>query len=622
MRHPRLRIWLSIAFLVPLLAACGGDKKEKKAPEPAVALDPNRGAQRPDSNPRPEDAEVVADAEGIYGGRYVGSLRQDPKTWNVLTANETSSTDITSGMLYEGLATMNNMTQDIEPSLAKSWESSPDGLEWTFHLRRGCKWSDGHPLTADDVMFTAEILYDDVIHPSASDLCKVEGVPFVFEKIDDTTVKVTLPKPYGPFLNVIGSVYIMPKHKLEKAYRSGNFESTYGVNTKPSEIVTSGPWMVAQFEPQQKVVLKPNPYYYKFDSVGNRLPYLDEVVYLIVPDQNAEILKFQSGQSDEVYFRAEDYALLKGGEEQGNYLIHDLGMEMGTQFLWFNLNTRKNMKTGEPYVSPAKQKIFGDVNFRKAVAHAVDRQAISQTVFYGMAEPLYGPIPPVNKKWYCDDVTRYEYDLDKAKSILKKAGYEDRDGDGILENPDGTPCRFNLVTNADNRERISTGNIIADDLKKIGISCTLTPSDFNSVIVKLRESYDYDAILLGLTGGVPPDPIMSANVFKSAGKTHFWNPEQIIPETPWEARVDSLMNAQISIMEPAERKKVFDEVQRILTENVPMIYTVARRGMIAIRDNFTGLEPTVLRPWVLWQSETISYDPQKAQLMTPAAAQE
>ena len=570
--------------------------------------------ERPDPNPRPEDAQVIETASGIYGGRYVASLRQDPKTFNVLTANETSSTDLTSGMLYEGMTTLNNATQDIEPALAKSWERSEDGLVWTFHLRRGHMWSDGQPLTADDVMFTAEILYDEVIHPSMAELCSVEGEPFIFEKVDDHTVRIRLPRPYGPFLNVIGSVYIMPKHKLEKAYRSGNFESTYGVNTSPSEIVTCGPWTVAQFQPQQKVVLKPNPHYYKFDPAGNRLPYLDEVVYLIVPDQNAEILKFQSGQSDEVYFRAEDYALLKGGEEQGNYLIHDLGMEMGTQFVWFNLNSRKNIKTGEPYVSPEKQKVFGDVNFRKAVAHAVDRDAISRTVFYGMSSPLYGPIPPVNKKWYSEDIVRYEYDLDKARSILDDAGYKDRDEDGIRESADGTPLEFNLITNADNRERIATGNIIADDLKKIGISCTMTPTDFNSVIVKLRESYAYDAILLGLTGGVPPDPIMSANVFKSSGKTHFWNPEQIVPETAWEARVDSLMNAQISIMDPVERKRVFDEVQRIITENVPMVYTVARRGLIAIRNNFTGLEPTVLRPWVLWQSETISYDPQKAAL--------
>jgi peptide/nickel transport system substrate-binding protein len=229
-----------------------------------------------------------------------------------------------------------------------------------------------------------------------------------------------------------------------------------------------------------------------------------------------------------------------------------------------------------------------------------------------MAEPLYGPIPPVNKKWFYDGIVRYPYNLERAQQILDEAGYTDRDGDGIRETADGTPLSFNVLTNADNRERIAMGNILKDDLARVGIQCTFTPTEFNSVITKLRESYDYDAILLGLTGGIPPDPIMSANVFKSSGKTHFWNPEQPTPSTAWEASVDSLMNAQIAMTDPVERKATFDRVQRIMTENTPMIYLVSRPGFIAIRNRFTGLQPTVLRAWVLWRSDTVSYDPQGA----------
>ena len=327
----RIGLALGVGILTATMMGCGGDGGEE-----SQELDPNRGVVREDPHPRVEDALVVTGLTGIYGGRYVSAARQDPKTWNVLTGNETSTSDITNYVLFEGLVTYNHITQESEASLAKSWDQSPDGLEWTFHLRRGLRWSDGHPLNADDVIFSSEILYDDVIHPSASDLCKVNGVPFRFEKIDDVTVRITLPSPYGPFLNVIGSVYIMPKHKLEEAYRSGDFESTYGVDSDQSEIVTSGPWMLNEYVPQQKVVLKPNPYYFKYDAAGNRLPYLDELVYLSVPDQNAEVLKFQGGESDQVYFRAEDYALLKDGEEAGDYTVYNLGIEMGTQFLWFN----------------------------------------------------------------------------------------------------------------------------------------------------------------------------------------------------------------------------------------------------------------------------------------------
>ncbi len=592
------------------LGAVGCGRGEEKAHERGTGS-PAAGVARPDTLPRPAGAMVKENASGVYGGRYVATVRSDPKTWNAIVANETSTTDITN-LLFEGIVSFNNKTQETEPALASSWDRSEDGLVWTFHLRPGARWSDGAPITADDVMFTSRILYDAKIHPSAQELCMVGGKPFHFEKVDSFTVRITLPEPYGPFLSVIGSAPVMPRHMLESAYESGNFESAYGVNSSPSEVVTSGAWRLAELVPQQKVILKPNPYFFEYDPAGHRLPYLDELVYMVVPDQNAEVLKFQGGESDEIYFRAEDYAHMKDGEQAGNYTVYDLGMEMGSNMVWFNLNTGKNPKSGKPYVDPVKEAWFQNVDFRRAVAHAVDRKSIAETVYYGTADPLYGPIPPVNKKWYNPNIQKFTYDLDKARSLLDQAGMKDRDGDGVREDAGGHPISFVIYTNADSRERVATGNILVDDLSKIGIKATMAPSEFNAIITKLRDSFDYDAILLGLTGGVPPDPIMSSNVFKSSGKTHFWYPEQKHPHLAWEAQVDSLMNAQVSMMDPAARKAVFDQVQLIISQQVPMIYTVSRRGFIAVRNNFTGLEPTVLRPWVLWQSETVSYDPERA----------
>jgi peptide/nickel transport system substrate-binding protein len=579
--------------LVVFLLGCGGGSGS-----------PHAGVARP-KTPRPEDALVVAGASGEYGGRYVAAHRAEPKTWNSLASNESGTTEITNGMLFESLVAFNHETQENEPSLADSWTTSDDGTVWTFHLRRGLRWSDGTPLTVDDVLFTVEALYDEKIHPSVADLCRVKGEPFRFEKQDEHTLRVGLAAAYGPFLSAIGSIYILPRHKLEAAYRAGTFESTWGLDTPPSEIVTSGPWVLAEYVSQTKVVLHPNPYYYKFDADGNRLPYLDEVVYAIVPDQNAELLKFQGGEADELYFRAEDYASMKDGEAGGDYTIYELGTEMGTQMLWFNLNPGKNPKTGEPYVAPAKLRIFSDYQFRKAVAHAVDRDAISRTVYLGMAEPLYGPIPPVNKKWAFDGVRKYEFDLDLAGRILDEAGYRDRNRDGVREDARGTPLAFTLLTGADNKERTSIAMLVADDLAKIGIRCTSSSLEFNAVTTKLGKTYDYEAALLGLTGGIPPDPISSQNVFKSSGRTHFWNPQQEKPATAWEAQVDSLMEVQIGLSDEAARKKVFDQVQLLVTENLPMIYTVSRPGFLAVRKRFYGLHPTVLRPWVLWRSETI-----------------
>jgi len=606
-KFPPTRAPATLLFpLLLALAGCGGGGSAGDAASSGPAM-------RPDSHPRPEDALVISDLHGRYGGRYVSTQRMDPKTWNVLMANEASTTTFTSGPLFEGLVSFNNYTQDREAALADRWESSDDGLVWTFYLRRGLRWSDGEPLTADDVMFTSEVIYDEEIHPSVAELAKVDGKPFRFEKIDDATVQVTIAAPYASFLNVIGSIYIMPRHKLEASYRNRTFPSTYGVDSQPHEIVTSGPWTVHRHVPQEKVILRPNPYYYRFDESGHRLPYLDELVYLIVPDQNAELLNFQSGESDEVYFRAEDYASMKDGEEAGGYTVYDLGQEMGTDFFWFNLNPGKHPETGRPYVDPVKLAWFTKLDFRIAMSHAVDREGIARNIYYGMAEPLFGPIPPANKKWHSDDIERYPYDLDKARAALDRSGFRDTDGDGYREDERGNKLSFVMLTGADNRERLGMCNIIRDDLAKIGVECVVSPVEFNTIISKLRSTFDYEAMLLGLTGGVPPHPSQSSNVFMSSGKTHFWNPEQPFPATPWEAEIDRLMTAQVSIMDEAELAESFAKVQRIISENQPAIYTVSRRGLIAVRNKFTGLRPSVLRPWVLHVSEQISYDPAGAE---------
>jgi len=281
-------------------------------------------------------------------------------------------------------------------------------------------------------------------------------------------------------------------------------------------------------------------------------------------------------------------------------------MEMGTNFLWFNLNRRTNPKTGRPYVDPVKQTWFHNVRFRRAVSHAANRQGMARNIFYGLAEPLYGPIPPVNRFWYNPNIPRYPYNPAEAKRLLKASGYIDRNGDGVREDRSGHRLSLVLLVQADNRERQGMADILRNDLARVGIECVVSAVDFNTMITKLRSTFDYDAMLLGLTGGVPPDPSQSSNVLKSSGRTHFWNPEEPSPSTSWEAEVDSLMDVQISLMDGTLRKKAFDRVQAIIAEVQPAIYLVSRRGFLAVRNRFQGLEPTVLRPWVLWRSEAIS----------------
>jgi len=411
----------------------------------------------------------------------------------------------------------------------------------------------------------------------------------------------------------------MPRHKLETVFREGGYTSAFGIDTPPEELVFNGAWILGSHVPQEKVVLVPNPHYFRYDEDGNRLPYLDELVYVIVPDQNAELLKFQGGESDELYFRAEDMAALMDGEAGGDYTVYDLGQEMSTNFLWLNQNPRVNPDTGEPYLDPVKLAWFTDREFRVALSHCMDRDGMVRNIFFGVGEPLYGSQPSVNKKWYNPDIAKYTYDLDVARQKFDAAGYSDRDGDGIREDPQGNKISFVLIAQTDNRERQGFSSMIKDDLSKVGIDVSISGMEFNSIVTRLRDTYDYDAMLLGLTGGVPPSPFTSSNVWKSTGRTHFWNPEQESPATEWEAEIDDLMDGILAARTENDARANWFRLQEIVAEQQPATYLVSRRGLIAIRNRFAGMEPSVLRPWVLWKSYTVSYDPARAKAEIAAA---
>ncbi|MFQ6102876.1 MAG: ABC transporter substrate-binding protein [Candidatus Glassbacteria bacterium] len=586
MRYHRLILMFFLASTV----ACSGEKKEL-------------GEQR--VIPFPEDMRVVKDMDvGKPGGRVICAITSDPKTFNPLLVSETSS-EIINALMFTGLIAFDQYSQTFVPALAKSWEA--EDLTWTFHLRKGVRWSDGHAITADDVLFSFEVLYDSIIHPPGAELLMIDGKQINVEKLDSLTVRMNLPGRYGPFIGMIGALRILPKHKLENAYLSGDFESTWGVGTPPEDIVVSGPFMLAQYVPNEKVVLKKNPHFWQRDVAGVRLPYLDEVIYVSVQDENSVLLKFQAGETDMIQdgFSPDNYQILKEGEREGNYTVYDIGPRLGSTHLWFNMNTGTNPKTGDPYVKAHKLEWFTDVTFRRAIAHAIDREGIVKTVLHGRGVPVWGPVSPNNKAWYNPDLVTYPYDLKTASRLLARMGFWDQDDDGILEDRDGNELEFTLNTNASNNTRVKIANIIADDLKKLGVGVNFVPIDFNDLITRIRETFDYEAMLLALTEGVPPDPVMGLNVFLSFGDTHLWFPNQKTPATPWEAEIDSLMMAQAVTDDQALRKQAFDRVQRIMSEQVPFIFLVNRNEYVAARNSLGNIKPSIMEPFLLHNAEQV-----------------
>jgi peptide/nickel transport system substrate-binding protein len=589
-----VHVFTVFAAAVFCLSGCG--KKSESASSGKSAAD----------YPLPEPPLVADCAPGILGGRLVVATFGDPKTFNPITANEQSSDEIIRH-LFASLLGYDPIKQEVEPGLAESWTNASDGRTWTFTLRKNLRWSDGEPLTADDVIFTWDVIYNPEIDNVMRDAFIVDGKKFFVAKIDDLTIQIVTPEVYAPFLENFGGVPILPKHILEKTIADKTFTSAYGVNSQPADIVGSGPFRIKDYQPAQSILLERNPYFFEVDSNGQRMPYFDNIVYTVVPDMNALTLRFLSGESDAddiIYPDEYDHFKTEAAKGKFNLLEPGIGLEAG--FFWFNENTNVD-KTGKPYVDAKKLKWFRDQKFRQACSYAIDRDSIIKSIYSGRAIPNYGFVTPGNKKWFNSNTPTYTNDLAKALALLKEIGIEKRNGDDFATDADGNKIEFVLNTNTGNGAREKTALLIQSDLKQLGFNVILQPIEFNTLVSKIDDTYDYDCILMGLAGG-GTDPSGNMNVVKSSGFTHQWFPRQKTPSTDWEARLDFLMDAQMKTLDFAERKKDFDEVQQILGEQMPMIFTVTPYFYAAARADIGNLRPTPLSSYrATWNVEELYF---------------
>jgi len=590
---------LGCAAALGMTAACSGSSGRTETQAALVR------EQKPlPAEPRVEQLDSV----GTYGGRFVLGQTSGPKTFNAMMASETSSTDIT-GNLFIGLADFDNETQSDKPGLATRWDVGADGLTWTFHLRKGAAFSDGHAITSADVLFSFEVAYDDKVHPSVQDLLITNGQRWKVSAPDASTFVITLPAPSAMLVPTAGSVKIMPKHVLEAPFRAGEFASAYGVNTAPSQLVTSGAWRLKQYAPGEKTVLEPNPYWFGVDQHQQRLPYLDELVFLEVPDQDAADLKFRAGQIDGLdNVKPENYQWYAENQQQNNYTLYDLGPALASNFFWFNLNTVKKADkgtVGAPVIDAVKYAWFNNATFRRAVSMAVDRDAMIPSIFFGDAVKNWSTSSPGSKRWYTPEVVKYDFNLDESKRLLASLGWKDTNGDGVLEDTAGQTVSFTMKTNSDNKTRVGMANFIRDDLAKVGIKVTLVPVDFNTLITNLRDDFQYDTILLGLQSGVPPDPAMGQNVWRSSGRSHNWNISQRTPETPQEARIDALMDTLVASSDDTVRKTAWTEVQNIVNEQAWMIWLPTIKAKLPLRNRFGNAKPSVIPHRLIWNIDTV-----------------
>jgi peptide/nickel transport system substrate-binding protein len=557
--------------------------------------------------PLPDPPVVVDCQPGNRGGRFVITEIAEPKTFNYIMANESSSVDIGRFMFWD-LLNFDVPTQTVKPGLAESWTNSPDGKTWTFKLRKNLRWSDGAPLTADDVIFTWNVINNPAFPNSTKDPYIVHGKTFTVTKLDDLTIQVVTPEVFAPFLQAFGAgLAIYPKHVLEKYAENGTFASAYGVNWDPKDIVCSGPYILKEYKQAQYTLLERNPYFIEVDKDGTRLPYFDEIIFAIAPDVNAVSLRFLSGESDvDDYVYPYEYDEFKAAADKGKFTLDEPGVGLESQYFWFNQNTNLNPKTGKPYVDPVKLSWFRNTKFRQAVSYAIDREDIAKSVYAGRAVPQYGYLTSGYQNWYDTNVQQYPYNPQKALELLKEIGIEKRGGNDFLTDSNGNKIEFVFNTNVENDGRKKTAVLIAANLQQIGMNVILQPIEFNTLITRIEDTFNYDCILLGYYSNSGTDPSGGMNILLSSGDAHDWFPREKRPSTPWEAQIDNLMSAQMETLDLGQRQKIFDQVQEILGEQQPMIFTVTPMYYAAIRSDIGNVRPTPLSFYRLtWNAEEL-----------------
>lgn len=540
-------------------------------------------------------AEQYKPVVGRYGGRMVRDVLGEPKSFNPITAGETSTTDYTDRM-FEGLIRADPFSGLIVPHIAESFSVADDKVTWTFVLRKDVRFNDGSPLTAKDVEFTwNELVYDnkrlanakDPRWPNSTrDIAKVDGKAIEVTAIDDYTVKVVTASPTALLPRWMGQA-ILPEKVYGPFARDGTFGGELGSDAKPEEIVSSGPWMLKEYLRGNRVVLKRNPKYWQKDAAGNTLPYLDDMVFRVAGNTNIMLINFQQGTTDSYSLPSgREVPILRPEQEKGNYTLWQIGPDYGTMFMALNMNLDAAAKGRIP---AHKVEWFRDQRFRRAVSHAVDRSALIRNVLRSMGHALPAPFTVAPGPLTHDGFTVPEFNPELAKKLLADMGFTPGPK-GVLVDKEGRELAFSLTTNAGNATRETYAEFIRKDLENIGMKVNFLPLEFNLLVDKMDNSQDWEAMIMGFTGGLEPND--GANFWRSDARLHLWWPNQAKPSFDWERRIDEIFDVGLKELDPVKRRAIYREWIDIVVAEQPVVYLVTNERVVAIRNKFGNLFPS------------------------------
>lgn len=515
----------------------------------------------------------------------------NPLTFNAANAATPTDTDITR-LLNVGVFRRNQFTYLWENDLAESRTLSEDGTRLTVRLKEGLLWSDGEDLTAEDVVFTVNEIHS--VREAGSryrETLYVDGMPTVWVFVDERTFRIELPAVYpDPFR--VAAVPILPKHVVEPILAAEGPQGAAALwsadETSAASVVGNGPFVVAEYVPDQYVLMRRNPHYHLRDRAGTQLPYVDEIEYRLFADEDARLNTFLAGEIDVINVRPQDYAVLTGRQEDLGFVLYEVGPANVSHFIAINQNPKEAEHDGG--LSPPQIQWLSNLEFRRALAHFVDRRGVIDAYMDGLGYPAYSFVP-FTSPFYLDanaDLAPL-YDPAAARDLLDGLGYVDRDGNGFREDADGNELQLTIRTNTGNTVRNGIIDMFSEEARAAGVNVTRETEDFNALVARLVATYDWELICAGLTTAI--DPGLYDTLVPSYGELHFLEPGQDEPRREWEAYLDTAWERNQRTADPKERTRYVQEAQRIWMEQVPVIYVCSAVVIEAYRSRWGNIYP-------------------------------
>ncbi|MDR0583479.1 MAG: ABC transporter substrate-binding protein [Treponema sp.] len=530
-------------------------------------------------------------APGSLGGTWYSVMNEDPKSFNLIVAESDNITSAVVASMHDYLFDYDVVRREWKPRAA-SFEviadEAADTLTVRCTLRDDLYWSYYNSdtkikITSDDVVFWYnEISGDEAVGSSAyyqQFLTMRDGSEghVQIAKIDDLRFEFRFPRIVADPL-LATNMDFGPRHVYEPAKRAagaGGVRDVFSIADDPASIPSMGEWFLVEYSSGQRLVYRRNPDYWRKDINGLSIPYIEEQIVRIIPDENTRLLLFKEGQTETYLLRPEDLdeLVLRG---QDGYTVFNAEGSLSASYWTFNQNTKNREKPQYEW--------FSQKEFRQAMSCLLNRERIIAQVYRGLAEPKLAVFPEPNPYYNPGITFQYLYDQQRAEELLASVGIK-RDRRGIMRDAKGRAIEFDLTIRSESTINNDIASIIRDELSKMGIKVNIRILDFQKLVELLMQTFEWDSMIMGLSGA-NVFPSQGSNVWPSSGNLHMWFPNQKQPATDWEARLDYLYNEGCYTIDTEKAQAIWDEFQQIILEECPVISLLRSRSFWAIRDRW------------------------------------